>query len=136
MLSRRARRGVTAAAYTNSFGQPLMGGVTTQYVIDAVSNSLFIQNPPNNGTLTAAQPITLNGNPLDFTEANGFDIPAKRAVTTSAAPATGSGFAALTVGTATRLYSIDLSNGRATDPARCRRCERPGGGPDRRQVKL
>jgi hypothetical protein len=107
--------GVTAAAYTNSFGQSLTGGVTTQYVIDATSNSLFIQNPPNNGTLTAAQPITLNGNPLDFTEANGFDIPSSVRVTTSAAPATGSGFAALTVGTATRLYSIDLSNGRATD---------------------
>ncbi len=53
--------GVTAAAYTNSFGQSLTGGVTTQYVIDATSNSLFIQNPPNNGTLTAAQTITLNG---------------------------------------------------------------------------
>jgi len=107
--------GVTAAAYTNSFGQPLTGGVTTQYVIDSVSNTLFIQNPPNNGTLTAPQPITLNGNALDFTEANGFDIPANVRVTTSASPATGSGFAALTVGTATRLYSIDLSNGRATD---------------------
>ncbi|MFC4309665.1 DUF4394 domain-containing protein [Steroidobacter flavus] len=107
--------GVTAAAYTNSFGQSLMGGVTTQYVIDPVSNSLFIQNPPNNGVLTAAQTITLNGATLDFTEANGFDIPANVRVTTSASPATGSGFAALTVGTATRLYSIDLSNGRATD---------------------
>ncbi len=50
---------MTAAAYTNSFGQSLTGGVTTQYVIDAASNSLFIQNPPNNGTLTAAQTITV-----------------------------------------------------------------------------
>jgi hypothetical protein len=107
--------GVTAAAYTNSFGQSLTGGVTTQYVIDPVSNMLFIQNPPNNGTLTAGQPITLNGNTLDFVEANGFDIPSTVRVTTSAAPATGSGFAALTVGSSTRLYSIDLSNGRATD---------------------
>jgi len=107
--------GVSAAAYTNSFGQPLTGGVTTQYVIDSGSNTLFIQNPPNNGTLSAPQPITLNGNPLDFSEANGFDIPASVRVTTSSSPATGSGFAALTVGTTTRLYSIDLSNGRATD---------------------
>lgn len=107
--------GVTAAAYTNSFGQPLMGGVTTQYVIDPISNSLFIQNPPNNGTLTMQQTITVNGNALDFTEANGFDIPSNVRVTTSASPATGSGFAALTVGATTRLYSIDLSNGRATD---------------------
>ncbi|MBL8268287.1 DUF4394 domain-containing protein [Steroidobacter sp.] len=107
--------GVTAAAYTNSFGQSLTGGVTTQYVIDPVSNMLFIQNPPNNGTLTAGQTITLNGSTLDFTEASGFDIPTTVRVTTSAAPATGSGFAALTVGTTTRLYSIDLSNARATD---------------------
>jgi hypothetical protein len=106
--------GVTAAAYTNSFGQP-GGGVTTQYVIDATSNTLFIQNPPNAGTLTVPQPITLNGTALDFVESNGFDIPPNVRVTAAAAQATGSGFAALTVGTATRLYSIDLSNGRATD---------------------
>lgn len=107
--------GVTAVAYTNSFGQSLTGGVTTQYVIDPSSNTLFIQNPPNNGTLTAGQTITVNGNTLDFVEANGFDIPSTVRVTTSAAPATGVGFAALTVGSMTRLYSIDLSNGRATD---------------------
>ncbi|HEY0684090.1 MAG TPA: DUF4394 domain-containing protein [Steroidobacter sp.] len=106
--------GVTAAAYTNSFGQAA-GGATTQYVVDPLSNMLFIQNPPNNGTLTAGQTITLNGNTLDFTEANGFDIPSTVRVTTPAAAATGSAFAALTVGSATRLYSIDLSNGRATD---------------------
>jgi hypothetical protein len=106
--------GVTAAAYTNSFGQAA-GGVTTQYVLDPASNTLFIQNPPNNGTLTAAQTVTVGGNPLDFVEANGFDIPSTVRVTTSASPATGSGFAALTVGSGTRLYSIDLSNGRATD---------------------
>lgn len=106
--------GVTAAAYTNSFGQPT-GGVTTQYVIDADSDMLFIQNPPNDGTLTAAQPITANGDPLDFSAANGFDIPASVRVTTASAPATGLGFAALTVGSSTRLYSIDLSTGRATD---------------------
>lgn len=107
--------GVTAAAYTNSFGQSLTGGVTTQYVIDPVSNTLFIQNPPNNGTLTAGQTITVNGNTLDFAEANGFDIPSSVKVTASATPATGLGYAALTVGSTTRLYSIDLSNGRATN---------------------
>jgi hypothetical protein len=106
--------GVTAAAYTNSFGQAT-GGVTTQYVLDSASNTLFIQNPPNAGTLTAGQVVMLNGSPLDFVEASGFDIPSDVKVTTSATPATGLGFAALTVGTSTRLYSIDLSNGRARD---------------------
>jgi hypothetical protein len=105
--------GVTAAAYTNSFGQPLSGGFTTQYVIDAASNSLYIQNPPNGGTLTMAKAITVSGNTLDFTEANGFDIPSNVQVTKSADPATGLAFAALTVGTTTRLYSIELSTGRA-----------------------
>jgi len=106
--------GVTAAAYTNSFGQGT-GGPTTQYVIDAASNSLFIQNPPNGGTLTMGQTITVSGNTLDFTEANGFDIPSNVRVTTAASVATGLGFAALTSGSITRLYSIDLSNGRAVN---------------------
>lgn len=105
--------GVMAAAYTNSFGQSLTGGVTTQYVIDAASNMLFIQNPPNAGTLTAGQAITVGGNALDFSEANGFDIPSTVRVTTSASPATGLAFAALTVGSTTRLYTIELSTGRA-----------------------
>lgn len=105
--------GATAAAYTNSFGQPLMGGVTTQYVIDPVSNTLFIQNPPNAGMVTAPQPITVNGNTLDFSEANGFDIPSTIRVMTSGNSASGLAFAALTVGSSTRLYSIELSNGRA-----------------------
>ncbi|MET0533529.1 MAG: DUF4394 domain-containing protein [Steroidobacter sp.] len=105
--------GVTAAAYTNSFGQSLTGGVTTQYVLDPASNTLFIQNPPNAGTLTQGQAITVSGNALDFTEASGFDIPANIRVTMSATPATGLGYAALTVGSTTRLYSIELSSGRA-----------------------
>jgi len=109
--------GVSAAAYTNSFGQALMGGVTTQFVIDATSNTLFIQNPPNAGTLTTPLAITAGGAALDFTAASGFDIPAQVRVTTSAMPppAGSLGFAALTVGGASRLYSIDLVTGAATD---------------------
>jgi hypothetical protein len=109
-----ASTGATAAAYTNSFGQGT-GGVTTQYVLDPVSNTLFIQNPPNAGTVTVPQAVTLSGSPLDFIEASGFDIPSDVKVTTSAAPAVGRGFAALTVGTTTRLYAINLNTGAATD---------------------
>jgi hypothetical protein len=109
--------GVSGAAYTNSFGQGLAGGVTTQYVIDASSDQLFIQNPPNAGTLTAPVMITSGGAPLDFSTASGFDIPSNVRVNTSAsaAPAGGTAFAALTVAGATRLYSIDLVTGAATD---------------------
>jgi hypothetical protein len=74
---------------------------------------LFIQNPPNAGNLTMGQAITVSGNTLDFSEANGFDIPSNVRVMKSADPATGLAFAALTVGSTTRLYSIELSTGRA-----------------------
>lgn len=104
--------GVTGTAYTNSFGQPLTGGVTTQYVIDAASDRLFIQNPPNAGTLTAGLPITMGGAPLDFSAVNGFDIPSDVRVTASnQAPTGGVAVAALTVGGSDRLYLIDLVTG-------------------------
>jgi hypothetical protein len=105
---------VSSAAYTNSFGQSLVGGVTTLYTLDAVANSLSIQNPPNNGFQTLSQTVTLNGVPLDFTEVTGFDIPAGVRVTTSNTAATGRSYAALTVGGVTGLYAIELSTAVAT----------------------
>ena len=45
--------GVSATAYTNSYGQSLTGGVTTLYTLDSTLNTLFIQNPPNNGNANA-----------------------------------------------------------------------------------
>jgi hypothetical protein len=51
---------VVGAAYTNSsfsFTQPT---TTTLYVIDAASDQVFVQNPPNNGTLTMGQPLGVN----------------------------------------------------------------------------
>ncbi len=108
--------GVTGAAYTNNFGQSLSGGVTTQFVLDAQSDRLFIQNPPNAGTLTVPLAITLGGTTLDFTAVNGFDIPSDVRVTASGVPPTaGAGVAALTVGGAQRLFRIDLATGAATD---------------------
>lgn len=102
---------VDATAYTNNAPNVT---VTTQYTLNAATNTLFIQNPPNSGTQTVALPITLNGSPLDFTAANGFDIPAGINVTTANSSATGQAFAALTVGGTTGLYSIELSTGAAT----------------------
>jgi hypothetical protein len=105
--------GVTGAAYTNSFAQSGTT-VTTLYTLDAGSNMLFIQNPPNNGTQTSGVAITLGGAALDFTEVNGFDIPGGVRVTTSNSAAAGNGLALLTVGGTTGLYSIDLTSGVAT----------------------
>jgi hypothetical protein len=108
-----ATTGVTAAAYTNNF-HTVTGGITTLYTLDDVTNSLFIQNPPNNGTQTNQKQITVNGSPLDFTGVNGFDITADGAmVAASSASSFGYGWAALTVGGTTRLYRIHLSDGKA-----------------------
>jgi len=111
-----AATGVSGAAYTNSFGQPLTGGVTTQYVIDSVTNSLFIQNPPNSGTVTGGLAIMNGDVPLDFTEVSGFDIPSDVRTATSGAPvSSGIAYAALTVAGEQRLYAIDLVTGAATE---------------------
>ena len=79
------------------------------------SNTLFIQNPANDGTQTSGLAVTLGGSPLDFTDVSGFDIPAGVSVTTTNAPASGFGYAALTVGGTTSLYRIDLATGAATN---------------------
>jgi Ca2+-binding RTX toxin-like protein len=102
---------VDATAYTNSFSGTT---ATTQYTLDANTDQLFIQNPPNSGSQTTPLPVTLNGASLDFTAVNGFDIPANVRVSASNAPAAGRAFAALTVGGSTNLYTIELSTGAAT----------------------
>jgi hypothetical protein len=110
--------GLVGAAYTNSFGQSLIGGVTTLYTLDPTSDRLFIQNPANSGTQTAGVPVTENGSPLDFDNVAGFDIAPAIRVTTSNAPAVGMAYAVLGVGpvpifggTAPRRYMIDLASG-------------------------
>jgi hypothetical protein len=103
---------VSATAYTNS--QPNNGNIATQYTLDAATDRLFVQNPPNNGTQVAGPALTLNGNPLDFTGAVGFDIEPFVNATASNLPVTaGSGYALLTVGGTTGLYQFSLVNGTA-----------------------
>ncbi|MBX9579736.1 MAG: DUF4394 domain-containing protein [Gemmataceae bacterium] len=108
--------GATGAAYTNGFGG---AAATTLYVLDSATDSLFIQGAaapgPNGGVLTGGVPVTLGGAPLDFDAVNGFDIPAGVTTDASGSPAAGTGYALLTVGGATSLYSIDLATGAATD---------------------
>ena len=81
---------ITASAYTNSFA----GTTSTQlYNLDA-AGTLYLQDPPNNGTL--ANPVPLN---VAFSTGNGFDID----------PRTNVGYAALAVGGATQLYTVPLT---------------------------
>jgi Domain of unknown function (DUF4394)/FG-GAP-like repeat len=102
----------TATAYTNSFHKAT---VTTQYTIDSVTDKLYIQNPPNDGSLIGGLSITVGGTALDFTDANAFDIPSNVRVTASGTTATGLAYAALTVSGTTSLYAINLATGAATD---------------------
>ena len=61
---------VDAAAYANNIAQA--GGTTTLYDMDSRNNSLYTQNPPNNGTLNLVGPF---GASINNTQQNiGFDI--------------------------------------------------------------
>jgi hypothetical protein len=84
---------ITAVAYTNN-----RAGVTTttMYDIDPVTDRLYIQNPPNNGTL-----VDVGWLGLDITAAGGFDI----------AP-DGQALAAVTFNDQSELQRVDLSTGR------------------------
>lgn len=87
---------VSAAAYTNNF----VGATSTVlHVIDVTTDKLYVQNPPNVGTLTETGALGIN---VEAT--NGFDI----------AAISGKAYAILTVGTANAVYSINLGSGVAT----------------------
>ncbi|MDN4059057.1 DUF4394 domain-containing protein [Massilia sp. YIM B02769] len=86
-----ANAAVSAAAYTNSFAGTAS---TALYVLDTASDTLYLQNPPNDGTLS--MPVALG---VDAGAANGLDIDAR----------TNTGYAVLTVGGARSLYTINLA---------------------------
>lgn len=82
---------VSASAYTNAFP----GTSTTRlFNLNLATNTLDLQDPPNNGTLVTGAPLG-----VITTAVNGFDIDAR----------TNAGFAALTVGSTTSLYRVNIS---------------------------
>ena len=90
-----AAAAITAAAYTNA----IAGTTTTQlFSLDAAAGQVYLQDPPNNGTLTT--PISLGGT---FGAANGFDIDAR----------SNTAYAALANGGTTALYTVPLAAGSA-----------------------
>jgi len=89
---------VTAAAYTNSFAGAT---ATTLYDIDSGNDTLYTQNPPNNGTLVAVGPLGVNA-----TDSNGFDIAAGSNTALAALQVNGE--------TTSKLFSINLSTGSAS----------------------
>lgn len=101
-------------AYTNPFAQVSGSAITTQYTIDGASNALYIQTPPNSGTQGGQIPVILGGSSLDFENVLGFDIPSEtRAASSNSSVTSGIAYAALTVGSSTSLYSINLVTGEA-----------------------
>lgn len=87
---------VTAAAYTNNYP----GTTTTSlFVIDSTTNMLYLQNPPNNGTLTAVGALG-----IDLTASNGFDI----------GGTSNNAYAVLSQGAANTIYTINTTTGMAT----------------------
>jgi hypothetical protein len=89
---------VVGSAYTNSSFSATKPAATTLYAVDAASDTLFVQNPPNNGTLTMGQPLG-----IDVGQNVGFDIAGSDnlGLLTNATPRRG-----------TKLYSVDVQTGR------------------------
>ncbi|MCH8543161.1 MAG: DUF4394 domain-containing protein [Alcanivorax sp.] len=82
---------ITASAYTNSFAGT---GTTQLFNIDSGTGTLYLQNPPNDGT--QQNPVTLG---IDVEDGNGFVIDGQ----------TNQGLALLTSNGVTGLYSIDIN---------------------------
>lgn len=88
-----------AAAYTNNFA----GATTTSlFVIDHTTDKLYLQNPPNNGTLIEQGSLGIN-----IDGANGFDI---------GSTSQKAYLVATTAGT-TKIYTVNTTNGSATSLA-------------------
>lgn len=87
---------IEAAAYTNSFS----GATATQlYNIDYATDKLYLQNPPNDGTIVEVGSLM-----VDFDGLGGFDI----------MPDSNYAMAVNNKNNESRLYSVSLDNGKAT----------------------
>lgn len=82
---------ITGSAYTNSFAGTAS---TTLYALDSATDTLYLQNPPNDGILATPVPLGIDGGAV-----NGFDIDAR----------TNMGYAVMTVAGVRTLYTINLS---------------------------
>ena len=91
---------ITGSAYTNADNDPNTG--TLLYGIDTVTNSLYTQNPANNGTLSLVGSLGVDPS----SDLHGFDI----------SGGSGVAYAVFTVVglPSSQLYRIDLATGAAT----------------------
>lgn len=85
-----------AAAYTNNFS----GATTTSlFVIDYTTDKLYLQNPPNNGTLMELGSLGIN-----IDGANGFDI----------GSTSQKAYLVATIAGTTKIYTVNTTNGSTT----------------------
>ncbi|MBC7913467.1 MAG: DUF4394 domain-containing protein [Pyrinomonadaceae bacterium] len=87
---------VSAAAYANNFAGTT---ATTLFDIDFINDKLYKQDPPNTGGLVEIGTLGIN-----VEAANGFDI----------GGTSGTAYAILSVGSSSKLYSVNLTTGAAT----------------------
>lgn len=106
---------VDASAYINSArSTAAAAGTTTLYAMDSRNDALYIQNPPNNGTLNLVGPF---GATIDANVGIGFDI--FSATSTDDSLADESAFAVLqrpgVSGGGYLLYDVNLGTGQITN---------------------
>ena len=89
---------VVGSAYTNSSFSAVRPTATMLYAIDSASDTLSLQNPPNNGTLT-----TIRRLPFDVQDQAGFDIAGTDNV----------GYIATRTKRGSGLYTVDPATGRS-----------------------
>jgi hypothetical protein len=102
-----ATANITAVAYTNSFAGATS---TTLYDIDAATNQLYVQNPPNNGTLVAVGSLGVQA-----VGEGGFDIAPDNSVAIAALYGRGLEDEQMeeSNGNKYRFYYINLATGEA-----------------------
>lgn len=90
---------ITSAAYSNSFA----GTATTRlFDLDVKADRLYLQSPPNDGTLAVSAPLGVNAE-----GSSSFDIDSNN----------NQGYAILNVGSKQQFYKIDINKLAATDAA-------------------
>ena len=93
---------VVGSAYTNSGFSATRPTVTRLFAIDAANDMLFLQNPPNNGTLTMGKRLGVDVGPQA-----GFDIAGDDASPTGYIATKSQRFRG------SSLYKVDVNSGRA-----------------------
>ena len=94
---------VVGSAYTNSSFSATRPTATMLYAIDSATDTLSLQNPPNNGTLTTVRRL-----PFDIADQAGFDI----------AGADNVGYIATRANRGSALYMVDPTTGRSRSAGR------------------